>query len=264
MRRTRYNPDMAGPVAHETTSYYHQILPFYDRELADRGDGELWAWAASTPSGCRVLELGSGTGRATAFLARTARRVVGLELSPELIAVARRRLAGAANVSFVAADMRTAAFRVRFDLVAAVDDPFVHLISDEDRALAFSTAAHHLLPGGRFLLDAAWFSPGQRRQAVTASGLVKESSGGDGLEVREIWRCDPRARRCTARFEYSRHGQALRAASFPARLWSRDELEHRARAAGLRVAQLWGDYDRRPWERATSPRLIAELRRDSL
>jgi len=24
---------------------------------------------------------------------------------------------------------------------------------------------------------------------------------------------------------------------------------------------LWGDYDRRPWDRATSPRLIAELRR---
>src|SRR3954447_7614246 len=96
----------------EVRTYYHEILPFYDRELADRGDGELWAWTASTPRGCRVLELGSGTGRATAFLARTAGRVVGLELSPELIAAARRSLAGKANVSFVAGDMRTAAFRV--------------------------------------------------------------------------------------------------------------------------------------------------------
>jgi SAM-dependent methyltransferase len=246
----------------EVRSYYHQVLPFYDRELADRGDGELWAWTASTPPGCHVLELGSGTGRATAFLARTAGRVVGLELSPEMIATARRRLAGTSNVSFVAADMRAAEFRRRFDLVAAVDDPFVHLIADEDRDLAFSTAARHLLAGGRFVLDAAWFSPGQRQVAGGPSGLVKESSGGDGLEVRETWKCDPRARLCTARFEYSRQGRKLREASFPARLWSREELEHRARTAGLRVTRLWGDYDRRPWDRVTSPRLIAELRRD--
>jgi SAM-dependent methyltransferase len=249
---------MAAP---EVQAYYHQVLPFYDRELADRGDGELWAWAAGTPPGCRVLELGSGTGRATAFLARTAGHVVGLELAPEMIAVARRRLAGAANVSFVAADMREGPFRARFDLVAAVDDPFVHLTADDDRDRAVATAARHLLPGGRFLLDAAWFSPSQRHAAGSPSGLVKESSGDDGLEVRETWRCDPGTRLCTARFEYSRRGRKLQAASFPARLWSREELEHRAHAAGLRVTDLWGDYDRRPWDRTTSPRLIAELRR---
>jgi SAM-dependent methyltransferase len=242
-------------------AYYHQILPFYDRELADRGDGELWAWAAATPPGCRLLELGSGTGRATAFLARTAGHVTGIELTPEMVAVARRRLAATPNVSFVVADMRGAAFRVRFDLVVAVDDPFVHLIADDDRDRAVSTAARHLLPGGRFLLDAAWFSPDQRHAAGAPSGLVKESAGGGGLEVRETWRCDPRTRLCTARFEYSRQGRKLQDASFPARLWSRGELEHRAHAAGLRVTHLWGDYDRRPWDRTTSPRLIAELRR---
>jgi SAM-dependent methyltransferase len=251
---------MADDGGSEVRSYYHQVLPFYDRELADRGDGDLWAWAASTPAGCRVLELGSGTGRATAFLARTAGHVVGLELAPEMIAVARRLLAGQGNVAFVAADMRAAPLRVQFDLVAAVDDPFVHLTADEDRELAFSTAAAHLLPGGRFVLDAAWFSPGQRHEAGGPSGLVKESSGSAGLEIRETWRCDPGARLCTARFEYSRQGRKLHEASFPARLWSREELEQRAAATGLRVAHLWGDYDRRPWDRETSPRLIVELR----
>jgi SAM-dependent methyltransferase len=250
---------MADDDGSEVREYYHQVLPFYDRELADRGDGELWSWAASTPAGCRVLELGSGTGRATAFLARTAGWVVGLELAPEMIAAARRRLAAQGNVAFVAADMRTAPLRVQFDLVAAVDDPFVHLIADGDRERAFALAARHLVTGGRFLLEAAWFSPEQRRAAGSPAGLVKESSDAGGLEVRETWRCDPRSRLCTACFEYSRHGRLLESASFPARLWSRDEVEHRAGAAGLRVSHLWGDYDRRPWDRATSPRLIAEL-----
>jgi SAM-dependent methyltransferase len=245
----------------EVRDYYRRILPFYDAELADRGDGGLWAWAASAPPGCRVLELGAGTGRATASLARTAAQVVALELAPEMIAVARRKLAGLANVRFVAADMRESPLRSSFDLVAAIDDPFVHLTADGDRERAFSTAARHLVPGGRFLLDAAWFSPDQRHAAGNPEGLIKENPGRDGLAVRETWRCDPTARLCTASYEYFVQGRRVREASFPARLWSREELEHRARAAGLQIAHLWGDYDRRPWDRTTSPRLIAELRR---
>jgi len=246
----------------EVRDYYREILPFYDLELADRGDGELWAWAASSPPDCRVLELGAGTGRATAALARTAGRVAALELAPEMIAVAHRKLAGVSNVWLVAADMRWSPLASRFDLVAAIDDPFVHLTADEDRQRAFSTAAGHLVPGGRFLLDAAWFSPDQRHAAGHPEGLVKENSGQGGLSVRETWRCDPAARQCTASYEYFVQGRRVREGSFPARLWSREELEHRARAAGLRIAHLWGDYDRRPWDRTTSPRLIAELRRD--
>src|SRR3954453_5285505 len=175
----------------EVRDYYREILPFYDLELADRGDGELWTWAARTPPGCRVLELGAGTGRATAFFARTAGRVVAVELAPEMIAVARRRLAGASNAAFILADMREIELRVRFDLVAAVDDPFVHLTADEDRDKAFATAARHLAPGGRFLLDAAWFSPDQRRMAGGEGGLVKEQTGPGGLQIQETWRCDP-------------------------------------------------------------------------
>lgn len=245
----------------EVRDYYRQILPFYDQELADRGDGDLWAWAASAPPGCRVLELGAGTGRATAALALTAGRVVASELAPEMIARARRRLGGTPNVWLVAADMRQSAFKTRFDLVIAVDDPFVHLTEDQDREQAFNTAAGHLVSGGRFLLDAAWFSPEQRYAAGSPEGLVKENSGQGDLRVRETWRCDPTSRLCTASYEYFTSGRKVQEASFPARLWSREELEHRARAAGLQISHLWGDYDRRPWDRATSPRLIAEMRR---
>src|SRR6476661_1902991 len=245
----------------EVRDYYRQILPFYEQELADRGDGELWAWAASAPPGCRVLELGAGTGRATAALARTAGQVVALELAPEMIARARQRLGGSSHVWLVAADMRQAALKPRFDLVVAVDDPFVHLTEEGDRERAFATAAGHLVPGGRFLLDAAWFSPDQRHAAGGPGGLVKTNSSRGGLEVRETWHCDPTARLCTARYEYFVQGRKVQEAAFPARLWSREELERRARAAGLQITHLWGDYDRRPWDRATSPRLIAELRR---
>ena len=56
-------------------------------------------------------------------------------------------------------------------------------------------------------------------------------------------------------------GQLVEQASFPGRLLSVDELEERARSAGLRISRLWGDYDLRPWDRGSSQRLIAEMRR---
>lgn len=59
-------------MAAEVQDYYHRILPFYGAELSGRGDEEFWARMASEPPGCRVLELGAGTGRATALLARKA------------------------------------------------------------------------------------------------------------------------------------------------------------------------------------------------
>jgi len=111
-----------------------------------------------------------------------------------------------------------------------------------------------LAPGGRFILDAAWFPPEDR------AGLIKEHVTQDGkLRVREVWHCDPETRLCTARFEYRQDGELAAEASFPGRLWSVEELESRARAAGLRVSRLWGDYDLRAWDRGSSQRLIAEI-----
>jgi SAM-dependent methyltransferase len=247
-------------MATTVQDYYRRILPFYEAELRGRGDEGFWVRMACEPPACKVLELGAGTGRATALLARKAGRVVASELVPEMIAEARRKLGGLPHVQLLAADMRELCLRERFDLVAAVDDPFVHLIEDEDRDRAFQAAAGHLASGGRFILDAAWFPPEDREDAV--DGLVKEHAADEGrLWVREIWHCDPASRLCSTRFEYRQAGQLVEQASFPGRLWSVDELEDRARSAGLRLSHLWGDYDLRPWDRGSSPRLIAEMRR---
>lgn len=251
----------AARVRDQVRGYYHRVLPFYEQELADRGDAAFWARAAAEPLNAWVLELGAGTGRATAALAETAGRVVACDFAPELVARARRRLAPLPHVAFLVADMRELELNAHFDLVVAVDDPFVHLTGDDDRDRALAAAARHLAPTGRFLLDAAWFSPSQRKAAGSPKSLILKRQGPAGLEVAQTWRCDPDTRLCTARFEYSVQGHRLEKATFPARLWSIEELEQRAAAAKLEVTRLWGDYDGGPWDRATSPRLIAELRR---
>ena len=260
-----HGPDLALPSGMQTATteevrgYYREILPYFEQELADRGDCGFWEELAAAPPGARVLEIGAGTGRATLALARHAARVVAFDLAPELVAVARQRLRGSPNVKLLVADARTFAFAERFDLIVAVDDPLVHLVRSSERAEALANVARHLAPGGRFVLDAAWFPPEKRRAAAGPEGLVQERHASRGLKVREVWHCHPRTRRCEARFEYEVGGKAAASAAFPGRLWSREELRRRARAAGLKVTALWGDYDRSPWSRQSSPRLIAEL-----
>jgi SAM-dependent methyltransferase len=243
--------------------YYRRIAPYLDLELADRGDAGFWEWAASDPAGCRALELGAGTGRATAFLARAAAKVVAFDLFPELIAIARRTLAAQPRVALFVADMRELDLAAAFDLVVAVDDPFAHLLAGGDRDRALRAAARHLAPDGRLILDVAWFSPGRRELASRPEGEVVERFRGGGssqLRVREEVRCGP-GRICDSRIEYRRDGELLAQAAFRSRIWSVAEIWRRCGAAGLRVVSLWGGYDRRPWDRRTSSRLIVEARR---
>ena len=269
------------PEAEEVQGYYRDIQPWFDLELADRGDGDFWRQAVrqamretarpGEAAGPRVLEVGAGTGRATAFLCPEARQVVAFDLAPGMIAAARPRLCHCDRVHLFAADMRELRLAARFDLVVAVDDPFVHLTASADRDRALARVAEHLAPGGCFLLDAAWLSPRKRRAATRnrdGLNLTKrvpgsrgdDRDGGHELEVRERWRCEPESRCCEVRFEYLVDGREVQRATFAGRLWSRAELGHRFARAGLKLVTLWGDYDRTPWDRETSPRLIAAAR----
>jgi SAM-dependent methyltransferase len=80
----------------EVPELYERARPGYPAELFD----EVVAYARLR-AGARVLEIGCGTGQATVPLAERGLEVVCVELGEGLAAVARRRLAGFANVEVV-------------------------------------------------------------------------------------------------------------------------------------------------------------------
>jgi SAM-dependent methyltransferase len=98
-----------------------------------------------------VLDLGCGTGRVAAALAPRCRSVLGLDVSPNMVAEARRRHGGAPNLRFDATPGTDLAALgdASFDLVLAVDS-FPYLLQAgaavADRHLA--DAARVLRPGG--------------------------------------------------------------------------------------------------------------------
>ena len=109
--------------------------------------------------GDKVLEIGSGAGRATLAVAGRVSEgtVVGADVSEPLVAVARKRAAeqGLGNVSFVVADMQESAVEgAPFDAAAS---QFGVMFFDQP-VRAFTNIRAHLRPGGR-LVFICWQAP---------------------------------------------------------------------------------------------------------
>jgi SAM-dependent methyltransferase len=103
----------------------------------------------------RILDLACGSGRHAIELRRRGFSVVGVDISPELIEIARGEAAvEGLDVEFVLADLRELAYEDEFDLVLNLNDGAIgYLESDEENLRAFATIARALQPGGRNLVQ---------------------------------------------------------------------------------------------------------------
>jgi len=118
---------------------YDRARPEYPAAVYD----DLAELALLEP-GSRVLEIGPGTGKATVELARRGYAVTGVELAPELAAVARRNLADYPNAEVEVVDFETWEPRQPgFDAVVAFSA--FHWIAPE---LRYTKPAGLLRPGG--------------------------------------------------------------------------------------------------------------------
>jgi ubiquinone/menaquinone biosynthesis C-methylase UbiE len=119
---------------------YDRVRPGYPPALFD----DLARLAGVGP-GCRVLEIGPGTGQLTVPLAERGCTIVAVELGADLAAVARRHLRSFPAVEVVTADFETWPLPEEpFDLVIAATA--MHWIDPE---VAAARTAAALRPGGQ-------------------------------------------------------------------------------------------------------------------
>ena len=142
----------------EVAELYDRHRPAYPDELID----DL-VQLAGLEAGARVLEVGAGTGKATAMFAERGICVLGIEPSAEMGAVARRVCAGYAAVEIEQVDFeRWDPAGRRFPLVFAAQA--WHWVEPE---VGFAKAASVLMPGG--VLAAFW------NRAVWARAPMREA-----------------------------------------------------------------------------------------
>jgi SAM-dependent methyltransferase len=128
---------------------YEAFARFYDAVQGDRA--EALPFVRPHLSGATtVLELACGTGSILAHL-RDEYEVVGVDLSPEMLEVAREKVPG---VELLLGDMTSVRLGRTFDAVLCLYDAVNHLLEWEQWERLFDTAAAHLVPGGVFVFDA--------------------------------------------------------------------------------------------------------------
>ena len=105
-----------------------------------------------------ALELAIGTGRVAIPLAERGVPVTGIELSQPMV---DRLHAKRPDIPVVVGDMATSRVPGEFSLVYVVWNSIGNLRTQAEQVAGFRNAAHHLAPGGRFVVE-LWV-PGIRR-----------------------------------------------------------------------------------------------------
>ena len=132
-----------GTVFDSIAAEYDRHRPGYPDELIDHA-----CEVAGIGSGDPVLEVGCGTGQLTRGLVARGLRVTALEPGANLMALARKNLAGAGEVEFVNARLEDAPLpRERFQAVFSASA--FHWVDPE---VGWRKAADVLVPGGTLAL----------------------------------------------------------------------------------------------------------------
>lgn len=151
--------------------------------------------------GQRVLDVGCGVGRWSRCMAATARQVVGLDISPTMLAEARQRSASlGVHADFLLGGIAETRLLETFDTILCVT--VIQHVRDEDVLAALQNLKAMLAPGGRLILmevapetpqascDTAVFqvrSATEYRNALNAVGLeVVAERGVDVVPTKQL------------------------------------------------------------------------------
>ncbi len=116
-----------------------------------------------TPKAKTILNLGCGTGRHDSALARKGYSLTGVDMSKEMLAIARNSINSFkpkhTAPDFHYGDIRSIRLDREFDVVTSLFHVMSYQTTNSDLHKAFKTAAVHLNPGGIFIFD-CWYGPG--------------------------------------------------------------------------------------------------------
>jgi SAM-dependent methyltransferase len=154
-----------------TTDLYDAIAPIYDEwhawngmtpfarvaaaKLAQILDGEAAAVAQTGRGRPALLDAGCGTGTLLLDVARAhpSWRLAGADASAGMLAVARAKAMGVADVVWARAELEALPFGTAFDVCSVFYDTVNHLLDAPALLRAFAAAAAVLRPGGLLVFD---------------------------------------------------------------------------------------------------------------
>lgn len=228
---------------------YSRLSEFYDVGWGDFAESSR-RFVATTLEGHgihagRVLELACGTGILAIHLSRAGHTVLGIDRSPEMVALATAKGIDADGVEFRVADMRKPNLATRFDAVICLFDSINYLTELTDVESTIALVSSVLNRGGVFIFDF------NRPLIYSAyNGDIVRRRVEDGVLLQELdYDESCRTARTVFRFpdgDVETHVQ---------RAYELDEIEPLLVAADLEVKACFSDFSRRAVS-SVSERLI--------
>jgi SAM-dependent methyltransferase len=240
--------------------YLHRdYARFYDWTYEGVTEDIPFYLKAARDFGSPLLELACGTGRLTIPLAQAGFTITGLDLSPEMLAIARRKLDREppevrARIQLVEADMCHFSLEDRFGLAFIPQSSLFHVHADEARVSCLSRMHEHLAPGGAAIVD---LTPADIMANQPVSETVVIASGvfaATGKMTRELntkLALNRERQRVTCEHVYIEQepdGAERRCTIVADYTWlTESQTRDLFRAAGFAETSVFGDYDWRPF-----------------
>jgi len=209
--------------------------------------GVIAGWLAGRKilPGAELLDAGCGTGRYSRELARRGYVVHGVDLSPELIEVAKRtRGDRTGGVSFAVGDI-LAAPTARYAAVVCrgvLND----IIDDDRRDAAFAAFARTLRPQGALILDVREWGASVERKTREPLFKKRVSTDRGDLTYTSVTELDAQRRLLliSERHELVRQGDGrVSEYQFVMRCWEREEISVLFARHGFGNIEYFGAYD---------------------
>lgn len=218
-------PELFGPVEGNAESEVDEILGLL--HLA---------------RGSAVVDLGCGRGRHAIPLALKGYRVTGVDLSENMLRMARSRAEReGARIEWVKEDMRTFRRSAAFDLALSLFTSYGYFGDAENQKVLDNVGAG-LKERGVFLLDLR--NAGKSLSRLDETDTTIEVPAGS---LRMSMRFDGRTKRARAEHTLTRHDGIRISSAFDVRIYSMEELRGMIRKAGMEVKDFYGSLAGAPF-----------------
>ena len=202
-----------------------------------------------------MLEIACGTGRVSRQLVSTGAKITGLDLSPELLNIARGKSAGIQNIHWISGDMRSFNLGQKFNLVIIPGHSFQFMLTPMDQVRCMDCIKQHLDPDGVLVIhldhqDVNWLGSLPRQATGTYSEWreLKHPLTGHTIRTANEWTYEPATQTATVTTVWAEIGlggvvvQRWQREPMPLHCVFRFEMEHLLMRAGYAIEAVYGDF----------------------
>jgi len=211
------------------------------------------------PDRVTMLEIACGTGRVSFQLASAGVEITGLDISSELLNMAREKSADIQNVHWALGDMREFDLGQKFELAIIPGHSFQFMLTPMDQVRCLDCIKQHLKPNGMLVVhldhqDVSWLGslPHQATGTYSEWRELRHPLTGRTIRTANEWTYEAATQTAAVTTVWEEIGpdgamtQRWQRKPMPLHCVFRFEMEHLLKRTGYTVEAVYGDFFKSP------------------